>query len=312
MASGALLTPVRIERCGTLARQILAADNEVQVVAVMPRALYLAVGDDLVSIGGVTLGSGPINVELACTLTVASPHLETGLRGHIVSGICRIGAHLAIDTRSGRTWAPPPLPPFAPDLVARSLERLRACATAQVPTDGLAGLILAPPVAPPRDALARIAIEPIACLRAGVADALSHGWQQRTISAARALVGLGPGLTPSGDDLLGGLLMALYAGGQIDLRDRMWQALAPDLGTLTSPISIMHLRATARGMASAPLHGLLDTLLRGDDAALAQRLAVVAAIGHTSGWDALAGLVLGLDVLADVGARAGAVPINDA
>jgi hypothetical protein len=50
-------------------------------------------------------------------------------------------------------------------------------------------------------------------------------------------------------------------------------------------------------MASASLHALLNDMLAGGTPALADRFDAVARIGHTSGWDAMAGLVLGLEAL---------------
>ncbi|MEE9273883.1 MAG: DUF2877 domain-containing protein, partial [bacterium] len=55
-------------------------------------------------------------------------------------------------------------------------------------------------------------------------------------------------------------------------------------------ISRAHLACAARGEGAAALHETLAALLGPDpEAALAAPLGTLDAIGHTSGWDALAG-----------------------
>lgn len=97
---------------------------------------------------------------------------------------------------------------------------------------------------------------------------------------AAALIGLGPGLTPSGDDYLGGMLVALRAVSRDTQADALWRWLQPRLATATSAISAAHLEAAAAGEAHEIVH---EVLL---DPSRAQELD---RIGHCSGWDAYAG-----------------------
>ncbi|MGC5585084.1 DUF2877 domain-containing protein [Ornithinimicrobium sp. W1665] len=107
---------------------------------------------------------------------------------------------------------------------------------------------------------------------------------------AHDLVGLGPGLTPAGDDVLCGLLLGLRATGAEHERATLERALAPLLGRTTA-LSATLLRHAAAGYAVPPVVALLRAWHAGADehrqAALA---AEVAAVGHTSG----AALLLGL------------------
>jgi hypothetical protein len=113
-------------------------------------------------------------------------------------------------------------------------------------------------------------------------------------AALLPLLGLGPGLTPSGDDFLGGAMVALTGLGMTELRDALWRALSPHAATHTNDISRAHLAAAAEGYGSAALHALLDAVMAGDAAAMPARLATLAAVGHTSGWDAMAGAMSAL------------------
>jgi hypothetical protein len=93
-----------------------------------------------------------------------------------------------------------------------------------------------------------------------------------------ALVGLGPGLTPAGDDLLAGTLVTLRA---LDLRAAAASVIDRMDTTRTTPISAALLVEAAQGRAARPLLGLLRSLTGSGevDAALDGLLAV----GATSG-----------------------------
>ncbi len=112
-------------------------------------------------------------------------------------------------------------------------------------------------------------------------------------AAIAMLLGLGPGLTPAGDDALGGALIALRGFGREDVADRLAGWLLPSARTATSNISFAHLAAAAEGEGAAALHDTLASLA-GDDATLAEGVARLDRIGHSSGWDALAGAVAAL------------------
>jgi hypothetical protein len=93
--------------------------------------------------------------------------------------------------------------------------------------------------------------EGIAALRAGVAARDT----ELAAFAADRLLGLGPGLTPEGDDLLAATAATTVAGGEPALA----AALAPgDLRERTTPLSATLLELAAAGRISAPVHALLD------------------------------------------------------
>ena len=117
------------------------------------------------------------------------------------------------------------------------------------------------------------------------------------ISAASRLLGVGGGLTPSGDDFVGGALFArrfISGGSAASLR---WQAGAIEIlasATMrTHAISYALLSDLARGESYAPLHALSNALLQGDADATHSAMRDLVAIGHSSGWDMLAGFIAG-------------------
>ena len=112
--------------------------------------------------------------------------------------------------------------------------------------------------------------------------------------AVLALLGLGPGLTPSGDDFLGGMLIALAILPAPLLRAQLLELIENHAQQRTNAISIAHLRAAGAGAGHEALHEILNSLLTGDGAALPAQLAAVDRIGHSSGWDSLAGMCVTL------------------
>jgi hypothetical protein len=109
------------------------------------------------------------------------------------------------------------------------------------------------------------------------------------------LIGLGPGLTPSGDDFLMGALALLDALGQAEIHAALAQAVAAAAPALTSPLSACFLEAAAAGHVGERLHRIVASVLAGDvDAAVA----TARRIGHSSGWDMLAGIATTLRVAA--------------
>ncbi|WP_199548168.1 DUF2877 domain-containing protein [Streptomyces sp. N35] len=117
-----------------------------------------------------------------------------------------------------------------------------------------------------------------------------------TRAAILALLGLGPGLTPAGDDFLTGvaLLAALPGSAQAAFVPVLEEVLAAHPGR-TTDVSLATLREAADGRARDEL---LDVLRLVADRAQPQQLAApvrkVLAIGHTSGSDTLSGLIAGL------------------
>jgi len=221
--------------------------GEGEVRAVFRRSFYLQVDGRYACVGEPSLGRGPLNA------------LVEDLR------LPAMGERLALSTRGAELWTPPPPRPY----VRLDLQGLREAVLGRTPAEGFGCLVvdqhnsLSGHAQPALDALERWL----------VGNALDPEAEQ--------LIGLGPGLTPAGDDYLGGMLVALNQLGRAQQARGLWRWLEPRLAR-TSEISAAHLAAAAAGEAHEALH-----------AVLAGELAVekIAAVGHTSGWDALAGVV---------------------
>lgn len=128
--------------------------------------------------------------------------------------------------------------------------------------------------------------------------ALEAGDRTRAAEAASRLVGLGPGLTPSGDDVLVGIEAALHA---LARPSAGFLALAmDDVEGRTTAVAATLLRHAGAGEFAERLHALLAALLGSDDEAIPAALDRAVAWGATSGTDCLLGVLIGLDTSAGV------------
>jgi len=110
------------------------------------------------------------------------------------------------------------------------------------------------------------------------------------------LVGLGYGLTPSGDDLLGAFLYTLNmldstGCGFIGVNAEVVDGWLEQIRSRTNKISFAILADHTHGDAAAPLQDFLSAASDGRPLeTLIQAAGRVAAIGQSSGWDMLAGV----------------------
>ena len=86
------------------------------------------------------------------------------------------------------------------------------------------------------------------------------------------------------------MLVGLRWLGRAAQADSLWRWLEPRLER-TGAISAAHLAAAAGGEAHEALHEVLDNLSAWQAPDLHPSLLRLDAVGHTSGWDALAGIV---------------------
>jgi len=118
-------------------------------------------------------------------------------------------------------------------------------------------------------------------------------------AAAVALLGLGPGLTPSGDDFAGAAFFARILLARAGAADRQrWRTAADRVlaaaPALTHPISVALLGDLLDGCAYGPLHDLAHVLATSAPAAVADDAArALVRIGHASGSDMLSGFIAG-------------------
>ncbi len=264
--------------------------------AVHRRAVVLRLEDGTVTVSTPSLGAFPDGAVLGA---------EVDLRG---LGI-HPGAVVTLDLTGAASWSPRMQRRVlrAVTLAAR-LAMARAAAGGARVTEGFGPLlareagatgataVLSPYFRRADPAIARVA----SALEAGdVAGAARAGWD---------LVGLGPGSTPSGDDVLVGLSAALFATGHPAARPFAAACAAVAVGRTTDVAERLH-RHAARGEFCERLHSLMGAILAGDPARLPSAIATALDWGATSGADGLLGVLLGLRAAVPTTAAVGAAAV---
>ncbi len=198
---------------------------------------------------------------------------------------------LALDFSETSEWTPPPFPSFNRAKAAAGADRLLEEAAATAPEETvLASLIFSRPA--PKDPIGTALVRKI---RDGLQELDSFLTNDKTpmpvpTPAPTSLLGLGPGLTPSGDDILAGILLGGRAVGAHAVADALSSALRDHIAAGTNAISAAHLYAAMDGEANAVFHDILNQTLQGGDG-LEPIVARLHSIGHSSGWDGLLGII---------------------
>lgn len=295
MASFAQPLTLAVRSVGPVANRILDREADGHVSAIFRSAIYVEAGGAPFCIGTAALEPGPINL-----ITAAPAGLdwqETGLRQHegvvlTPQELC-IGARFRLPLRAAELWSPRPHSgAIHPEAIARGLAALRAGFCASPPGGGINRFIEPGHVPEARDREAQAAAAPVAEARTWLAYALARPAVAPPEAAwARELVGLGSGLTPSGDDFLGGMMIGLHAVGRAETGILLWRAIQPSAAQATNAISRALLGAASEGLGSESLLAATAAILRGDVPGVRACIPRISRIGHSSGWDAMTGIV---------------------
>ncbi len=301
------LPRLRATSIGLTAARLLAHSGAAgRVLGVVSRAVYLESDRGHVCwLGDASLPAH--GRSLLAPLPADLPPL-TG-RWSAAAGLLSLPGGLGIDLTEAKVWFPPSIDrrhlPSPSLLVARATAAL-AAARLVPPADGLAPLlplVVDCTIGDQQVCSGQSNGLPAALAAEGVravAQACRRRETRSALGAAEPLLGLGVGLTPAGDDFVGGLLFALHhladAYPQLVARhDEAAAALVARARAGTNVISYTILADLAAGHGPAPLHDLLFCLLQGATVPQsALQLRRLVGIGHTSGWDVLLGFLCGL------------------
>lgn len=269
-------------------RDALAVSTDGRVVAVFDRSCIMQIGRErLAALVAPEVDDGPLNVVLE-RAPEGWLNLQPATTPYLCGDRLRLG-ELEVLLDRAAIWEPCPYWEGLRSCCTKILSRLHLMLTwvqDYVPGDSL----LAP-------AQGQMGSGPLSTgdVRIRVrqaAEAMWAGWRgdEAQLSAGAAqLAGLGGGLTPAGDDwLLGAMLCAWLAHPD---PSRYCEVVLEAGSSRTTLLSAAFLRSAAAGECSAPWHRLFEALASGPDEQLGCAVRGVIAWGHTSGADALAGLV---------------------
>ncbi len=294
-----------VSRCGCVAQRLLRDGAAGRVAAVFGSSFYIEAAGELACIGAEGLGLSPLNLVTAAPENMDWP--ASGVRvdtpWKVSLDTVYVGGRFAFPAATAAVWAPPEVPDGwrAADL-RRGLTALRKQAEGMMPDEGLGYLILDGRDTLPGRPIRKIADGPVSGARRWVAADMRNSQTPNAegLRWVSGLAGLGPGLTPSGDDFLGGMMIALHCLGHRKSLRRLWVAIGETAVRASNPISLAHLSAASEGLGNSAIHALLTAVLTGEVLTIEDRLDAVDRIGHTSGWDALAGIAATLEAWLEV------------
>ncbi len=280
------------------------ADFEAQVHSAFEAVLNLKQGEQglLLTLLDAAEGDLPQGIRFDAPDDPGFRVLPIGSRATCRGGVLRLeGASLAVDLRGARRWESNLLD-LQPDLRApavqaawrwawEALNRRQARNGAELKASELE--------AGPR-AQQTTWIRQMSAGMHGLREATRRCDSGDVRWALACMIGLGPGLTPCGDDVVAGYLIGLWCTAQGRPERRRFLAelgrAVVGLANGTNDISRTYLCHAAHGQASSRLVELAVAICAGDDEAEVLRRAEAAMeVGHTSGMDGVTGLLCGLE-----------------
>ena len=258
-----------IASVGARAARLLDQHPTWTVEAVFDRSFYIRGADEFICVGEASIGDGPLNAVLRSGSKL--PHLDVG---HAVS--------LGIST--AEVWRVPAWSTRTYLVAFEQVQHVIQLALREAPLDSFTHAVFS--AREPTTALARRALAGTRALRNG----LKSGNTAKLDEAVSLFLGLGHGLTPSGDDALSGALMMLFALRKDAQAIILGRCISANMDNATSALSCAFLRAACDGEPSAALHQAITALLV--NAPPGDVISPIRAIGQTSGFDMLAGVLL--------------------
>jgi hypothetical protein len=306
MKSSTISSHSNILQLGTAARSCILQGGRGNVLAVVSHAIYLLTESN--ELFWITTEDAPMH-RRSLQLFAPLPGISTGTRFHMQDHRLEFDASVALDMENASVWSALHMDPEHLIDFTSLFERMQFLFSlldhAQAKGFGLfIPQLLSLSRGKTTDLLPETTDPVLRFAKPLVfemARACLVGGSTLISKNAGALVGLGAGLTPSGDDFLGGLLFSLH----------ILQTAYPGLfhTPLILPIETYRLRTHlisftllndhASGYSIAPMHFILNGLLSGEPLeGIYPFINRLTGIGHSTGWDLLTGMLTGMLITA--------------
>ena len=289
---------------GRVALHCVSSSHVGRIIALSKSTFYIATGKQYICIASRDVGRGPLNIITAAPSSTSWS--ASGARMHMPARISRsqirdrqLDSHsiVARGTLVTATDLPVRSNPIVSGLALICSPHGRSRVLRRTSGLGrfLANLLLC-------KLPSTLLNKPLRLLvgrgRTWVVHTLTKFEQQSPADTAwvGAMAGLGPGLTPSGDDFLGGMMVALHRVGEAAAAKLLWQSIEPcvrqDGNDMYRALTLRRpQRACARRRSSVqflPSFAATATPYM-------QVYVGVGQLGHSSGWDTMAGVGTALD-----------------
>lgn len=288
-----------IQLAGSVASRILDNARRGRIVALFDSSFYIKTEDGFVCVGNQNLAPCPLN--LVTTAPPATNWRASGMQldqnVNISNKAINVGNRFTFPVSGMRNWSPALVPSWRIVDLEYGLECFRMACRNRAELDGL-GFFPVVGFRPEQKFDTRgVAERPIAVLREWLTSLVRNPDNNIRLDrdAVKPLIGLGPGLTPSGDDFIGGAMLALNTMHENETCRLLWESIGRTIEEISNPISYAHLEAASQEGGNSNIHLCLAAILQGSPSTIQNCLPGICQIGHTSGWDIMAGAILAFE-----------------
>jgi len=299
---------VRAISIGPAASEALRGGVSGDVHSIFERAFNILIGGELVGVARSGVSRSPINLvtDIPTSESMPSLGIRKGMQVRKVGKLVLIGDVLEISLENAELWRPKTHAErcLDPELIRENLELAKRFAASKARSEGLGQLLSLideiaagrMPRAPDLNMQAKAVLPWLVDLVKAVRSENVEGVK----GAARKLIGLGPGLSPSADDALSGFTASLWWVSHslnrcVDSVKRINETIVSCSGT-TTLLSQQLLRHAAKGETNERVRELLEAILAGTTPDVEKGVEEVLQIGETSGIDMMVGLLLGVQL----------------
>jgi len=276
-----------------------------EVHSVFERTFNILLGEELVGVARMDVARSPINLitDIQPNESMSSLGIDKGMQVK-VDDCLLINEVLEISLKNATIWRPRNRVDGHPNFehVKKNLKILEKFVAKNCRREGLGQLLshideIAIGKISPTSNFNEIAKTVLPRLM-NLSKAIRYESIDKIKKISRNLIGLGPGLSPSADDVLIGLMIALWwstnsLGGDIGRVKKINEAIISHANK-TTLLSQQLLRHAAKGETNEAVEILLDGIFMGEPEDIGVSAQRVLKIGETSGTDMMAGILLGL------------------
>jgi hypothetical protein len=278
----------------SIAGELRIPGGEGTIEGVHRSALNVRWNGGLLTVAHESLGGLPNGILVDPPIALDQIGIAMGMRAECDGAALRVpGASMVVFLSAAASWSPamPVVRGLAEAARIERAERALQLAADQAPRVGLGPLLVG--IVDHRASAGALGRATAGSL-AAVVEAIDNGSAERAVAAAVPLIGLGPGATPSGDDLLVGFAAGL-ATREHPLARSFASGVAREAIGRTTSVAECYLVHAGRLEFSERVHAAALAVLTGPEAELRAALTAALAWGASSGADLMVGLLVGIE-----------------
>ncbi|MEM8971901.1 MAG: DUF2877 domain-containing protein [Pseudomonadota bacterium] len=279
-----------IRSCGVAGSNLIARGGRGAVVAVFDSSFYFDVDGTLACVVRADVPDGPMHLvlDVPTSLSWKSVGLEVGATVRIADRFVVVDRAFRFDATFMNVWRPETQRgTWTRASLNRGIRALKQIINSRLSAISLSDTLVH----------AYGGANVVRSLAAICNEHFELEGSDGDLKALSALIGFGNGLTPSGDDFLGGFMIALHVAGYFEACAAVWSIIGPVAEKTTNRVSFGHLSHASQGRTIEPLHTLAIAALGGRQEEISNLTDEIDRVGHSSGWDIVAGMIFGFEVV---------------